>query len=199
MFTGIVEEVGLVDRIDRGERDARILVRGPLVCSDAHLGDSIAVAGVCLTIAELPGDGTFAADLMPETLDRSALGELSAGAAVNLERAVPVGGRLGGHVVQGHVDGVGTVLGREPGERWDVVQVALPQALSRYVVEKGSIAVSGVSLTVTEVRPDRFTVSLIPSTLAHTTLGGAAPGSSVNLEVDILAKYTERLLAQVTR
>ena len=199
MFTGIVEEVGAGVALDRGERDARLGVRGPLVCSDARAGHSIAVSGVCLTITDLGPDGTFAADLMPETLDRSALGELTVGAEVNLERALPVGGRLGGHVVQGHVDGVGRVLSRDPGDRWDVVEIALPGPLARYVVEKGSIAVSGVSLTVTTVADDRFAVSLIPTTLAGTTLGRLAPGDRVNLEVDALAKYTERLLAQVVR
>lgn len=199
MFTGIVEEVGAVVALDRAERDARLVVRGPLVCSDARAGDSIAVSGVCLTITDLGPDGTFTADLMPETLDRSSLGELTIGAEVNLERALPVAGRLGGHVVQGHVDGVGRVLSREPGQRWDVVEIGLPGPLARYVVEKGSIAVSGVSLTVSAVQDDRFAVSLIPTTLSHTTLGRLAPGARVNLEVDVLAKYTERLLAQVAR
>ncbi len=197
MFTGIVEELGTVVALERpdGGADARLSVRGPLVTSDAHPGDSIAVSGVCLTVTDLPGDGTFTADVMPETLSRSSLGGLAPGDAVNLERALPVGGRYGGHVVQGHVDGVGTVRARTAGPRWEDVTIGLDPALARYVAEKGSIAVSGVSLTVTWVGDDEFGVSLIPTTLAATTLGGAAPGAAVNLEVDVLAKYTERLLA----
>jgi riboflavin synthase len=195
MFTGIVEEVGSVVALDRVEgADARLRVRGPLVTSDARLGDSIAVSGVCLTVADLPADGELVADVMPETLRRTALGELRPGDTVNLERALAVGGRYGGHVVQGHVDGVGTILSRTPGPRWDDVEIGLDPSLARYVAEKGSIAVQGVSLTVTHVRDDAFGVSLIPTTLAATTLGSLAPGSRVNLEVDVLAKYTERLL-----
>lgn len=199
MFTGIVEELGTVVAIEDLRSDARLQVRGPLVTSDAHLGDSIAVDGVCLTVSELPGDGTFAADVMPESLRRTALGTLVPGAPVNLERALAVGGRYGGHVVQGHIDGVGTILRRDPGERWDEVEVAVPAPLARYVAEKGSIAVSGVSLTVTHVGDESFGVSLIPTTLEHTTLGGLSVGSPVNLEVDVLAKYAERLLTAVAR
>ena len=212
MFTGIVEEVGTVVSITpgtagtagtagtsgttgTGEADVRLTVRGPLVTSDAALGDSISVSGVCLTVADLPGDGTFTADVMPESLRRTALGSLVPGAPVNLERAVRADGRLGGHVVQGHVDGVGTIVRRTPGPRWDDVVVRLPAELAGYVAEKGSIAVSGVSLTVTHVGPDTFGVSLIPTTLAATTLGTLEPGSAVNLEVDVIAKYVERLLA----
>ncbi|RMI05115.1 riboflavin synthase [Cellulomonas triticagri] len=197
MFTGIVEEVGAVVALDLAadDGDARVTVRGPLVVSDARLGDSIAVAGVCLTVADLPGDGTFVADVMPESLRRTALGDLAPGSRVNLERAVRADARLGGHVVQGHVDGVGTVRRREPGPRWDEVEIALDPALARYVAEKGSVAVAGVSLTVTAVGPDWFGISLIPTTLAATTLGDAAVGTRVNLEVDVLAKYVERLLA----
>jgi riboflavin synthase len=169
-------------------------VRGPLVTSDARPGDSIAVSGVCLTVTELPGDGTFVADVMPETLRRTALGDVAPGSSVNLERALAVGGRYGGHVVQGHVDGVGTIVGRTPGPRWDDVEIELDPALARYVAEKGSITVSGVSLTVTHVSEERFGVSLIPTTLEATTLGKLAAGARVNLEVDVLAKYTERLL-----
>lgn len=205
MFTGIVEEVGTTVALDLTETgdgpggDARLTVRGPLVVSDAGYGDSIAVAGVCLTVADLPGDGTFAVDVMPETLRRTALGDLAPGSPVNLERAVRADARLGGHIVQGHVDGVGTVRRRTPGPRWDEVEIALDPALARYVAEKGSVAVSGVSLTVTTVGPDSFGVSLIPTTLAETTLGGAAVGTRVNLEVDVLAKYVERLLAAGAR
>lgn len=199
MFTGIVEELGTVVAIEARGSDARLRVHGALVTSDAHLGDSIAVDGVCLTVSELPGDGTFAADVMPESLRRTALGGLVPGARVNLERALAVGGRYGGHVVQGHVDGVGTILRRDPGQRWDEVEIAVPPPLARYVAEKGSIAVSGVSLTVTHVGDESFGVSLIPTTLEHTTLGGLVVGSPVNLEVDVLAKYAERLLTAVAR
>jgi len=199
MFNGIVEELGSVVAVEDRGLDARVRVRGPLVTSDAHLGDSIAVDGVCLTVAELPGDGTFAADVMPESLRRTALGALRAGVPVNLERALAVGGRYGGHVVQGHVDGVGTILRRTPGERWDEVEIGLPATLARYVAEKGAIAVSGGSLTVTHASDDAFGVSLIPTTPAHTTLGGLVVGDAVNLEVDVLAKYAERLLGAVAR
>lgn len=199
MFTGIVEEVGAVVAVqwpDDGA-DARLTVRAPLVVQDARAGDSIAVSGVCLTVTDLPGDGTFVADVMPETLARSTLGELGPGSRVNLERAVPVGGRYGGHIVQGHVDGIGEVRTREVGARWEDLAIGLDPALARYVAEKGSIAVSGVSLTVTWVADDAFGVSLIPTTMAATTLGDALPGTRLNLEVDVLAKYTERLLAGV--
>jgi len=197
MFTGIVEEIGTVEVVEHGPSggDARVRIRGPLVVSDAHLGDSISVSGVCLTVSELPGDGTFVADVMPETLRRSALGDLAATSPVNLERALAVGGRYGGHVVQGHVDGVGTILSRTPGARWDDVEIGLARELTRYVAEKGSIAVAGISLTVTHVGDESFGVSLIPTTLAETTLGTLAPGARVNIEVDVLAKYTERLLS----
>lgn len=198
MFTGIVEELGTVVALVPGAgqaQDARLHVRGPLATSDARAGDSIAVSGVCLTVADLPGDGVFVADVMPETLRRTALGDLVAGDRVNLERALAVGGRYGGHVVQGHVDGVGVVLSRSPGDRWDDVVIGLDPSLARYVAEKGSITVQGVSLTVTHVADDRFGVSLIPTTLRETTLGTLAAGARVNLEVDVLAKYTERLLA----
>ena len=202
MFTGIVEEVGRVVAIDAApggsvEGDVRLTVRGPLVTSDAAPGDSIAVSGVCLTVADL-GDGTFTVDVMPESLRRTALGSLVAGSPVNLERAVRADGRLGGHVVQGHVDGVGRILSREPGPRWDDVVISLPTELAGYVAEKGSITVSGVSLTVTSVAADRFGVSLIPTTLTSTTLGALVAGDPVNLEVDVIAKYVERLLVTGT-
>jgi len=195
MFTGIVEEIGTVEAVEQGPQDARLRVRGPLVVSDARLGDSISVSGVCLTVTELPGDGTFWADVMPETLRRSALDQLGVSSPVNLERALAVGGRYGGHVVQGHVDGVGTILSRTPGPRWDDVEIGLDRELTRYIAEKGSIAVSGISLTVTHVTDESFGVSLIPTTLEATTLGTLAPGARVNIEVDVLAKYTERLLS----
>ena len=193
MFTGIVEELGEVtDRRPLAD-SARLTVRGPLVTSDARSGDSIAVNGVCLTVVDVEA-GAFTADVMKESLDRSSLGALAPGSPVNLERAVPVTGRLGGHVVQGHVDGTGQVLRVDPQERWTVVRVALPEALARYVVEKGSITVDGVSLTVSAVGDDWFEVSLIPSTLAATTLGTRSSGDVVNLEVDVMAKYVEKLL-----
>ncbi|MTG89232.1 riboflavin synthase [Cellulosimicrobium sp. BIT-GX5] len=197
MFTGIVEEIGRVRGIefpDGAGRDAVLTVEGPLATSDAGLGDSIAVNGVCLTVTSLGGDGSFTADVMPESLRRTALGDLVAGSPVNLERAVRADARLGGHVVQGHVDGVGALVSRSPGERWDDLVFSAPEGLTRYVAEKGSIAVSGVSLTVTHVDEETFGVSLIPTTLEATILGGLTPGDRVNLEVDVLAKYVERLL-----
>jgi riboflavin synthase len=198
MFTGIVEEVGEVVEIVRTggpEDDARLTLRGPLVTSDVHRGDSICVSGVCLTVTDLPGAGVFVADVMPETLRRTALGDLQPGSPVNLERAVRADARLGGHVVQGHVDGVGVITRRSPGPRWDDVEITIPADLARYVAEKGSVTVSGVSLTVTSVGPDMFGVSLIPTTLSETTLGGLGIGGRVNIEVDVIAKYVERLLA----
>ena len=193
MFTGIVEELGNIVTLDEGADSARITVRGPLVTSDAKHGDSIAVNGVCLTVVE-HADGEFVADVMQETLDRSSLGALAAGSPVNLERPVTLQDRLGGHLVQGHVDGTGTILARTPSEHWEVVRVSLPDDLGRYVVEKGSITVDGVSLTVVEAARDSFTVSLIPTTLGLTTLGSKSVGDPVNLEVDVVAKYVERLL-----
>ncbi|MER5458721.1 riboflavin synthase [Micromonospora sp. NPDC002389] len=198
MFTGIVEELGEVVGITPTAQDsATVAVRGPLVTSDARHGDSIAVNGVCLTVVEVDG-GVFTADVMGETLRRTALGALRAGDPVNLERAAALNSRLGGHLVQGHVDGVGEVLSREPAPRWETVRFRLPAALSKYVVEKGSITVDGVSLTVAEVGADWFSVGLIPTTLSLTTLGGRTVGDPVNLETDVLAKYVERLLAART-
>jgi riboflavin synthase len=193
MFTGIVAELGEVVAIEHFDDAARITIRGAV--SDAVPGDSIAVNGVCLTVTAIM-DGLFTADVMRETLDRSGLGELSAGAPVNLELSVRVSDRLGGHIVQGHVDATGAVVSREPSEHWDVVRIGLPAQISRYVVEKGSIAVDGVSLTVSAISPadDWFEVSLIPETLKRTTLGGRQPGEVVNLEVDVIAKYVERLV-----
>jgi riboflavin synthase len=196
VFTGIVEEIGEVVDVRRAAEVVVLTVRGPTVTGDARPGDSIAVNGVCLTVTGPPGrDGTFTVELVPETLARTSLSGVAPGARVNLERAVPVGGRLGGHIVQGHVDGVGTLLRRDPGERSDEVRFALPPALARYVVEKGSITVDGVSLTVAGTDGASFTVALIPATLAHTTLGARRPGDTVNLEVDVVAKYVERLTA----
>jgi riboflavin synthase len=194
MFTGIVEELGsVVGVVDLGDA-ARLTVRGPLVTRDVGHGDSIAVNGVCLTVVEV-GDDAFTADVMKETLDRSSLGRLSAGDPVNLERAATLSTRLGGHLVQGHVDGVGAIVSRTPGEQWEIVTVSLPPGLSRYVVEKGSITVDGVSLTVTAVSDRDFSVSLIPTTLKLTTLGAKDVGDPVNLEVDVIAKYVEKLVA----
>jgi riboflavin synthase len=198
VFTGIVEELGEVVGIDTDGDSARLRVRGPVVTSDVSRGDSIAINGVCLTVTAA-GDGEFAADVMGETLGRSTLGGLQAGAPVNLERAMRPDGRLGGHIVQGHVDGTGTVVSRQAAGRWEVVRISVPASLARYVVEKGSVAVEGISLTVSGLGEDAaghwFEVSLIPETLARTTLGTAPPGTEVNLEVDLIAKYVERLLA----
>ncbi len=194
MFTGIVEELGEVEALEVHDDSAALTVRGALVCSDAALGTSIAVNGVCLTVTDVR-DGTFSADLMKETLLASALGRLRSGDRVNLERAMPAGGRLAGHLVQGHVDAVGEVVSRTAGGRWESVRIALPTALSRYVVPKGSIGVDGVSLTVNAVGEGWFEVSLVPTTLRATTLGRRRPGEQVNLEMDVVAKYVERLLA----
>ena len=194
MFTGIVEELGEVTGWQDLPDAARITVRGPLVTSDAGHGDSICVSGVCLTVVDNV-DGAFTADVMRETLQRSSLGALSVGSPVNLERAVRLQDRLGGHLVQGHVDGTGEIVSKSRSEHWTVVRVSVPLELDRYVVEKGSITLDGVSLTVTAVEPGWLEVSLIPATLALTTLGAKQPGEPVNLEVDITAKYVEKLLA----
>jgi riboflavin synthase len=194
VFTGIVEELGeVVGRQDFADA-ARLTIRGPVVTADAGHGDSIAVNGVCLTVVEvLPGDA-FTADVMAETLNRSSLRGLTVGSRVNLERAAALGDRLGGHIVQGHVDGTGHVIARTPSQHWEVVRIAVPTALARFVVEKGSITVDGVSLTVSGLGHDWFEVSLIPTTLQLTTLGAAEVGAHVNLEVDVIAKYVERLM-----
>ncbi|AZM88177.1 riboflavin synthase [Streptomyces sp. W1SF4] len=194
MFTGIVEELGEVTAVEQLAEASRFRLRGPVVTEGAKHGDSIAVNGVCLTVVETEG-GEFTADVMQETLNRSSLGALAAGSRVNLERPMALGGRLGGHLVQGHVDGTGRIISRTPSEHWEIVKVSLPENLARYVVEKGSITVDGVSLTVVEAAADYFTISLIPTTLALTTLGLKQSGDPVNLEVDVLAKYVERLLA----
>ncbi|MDX3239324.1 riboflavin synthase [Streptomyces sp. ME03-5709C] len=195
MFTGIVEELGDVVAVEDLGDASRFRLRGPVVTEGARHGDSIAVNGVCLTVVET-SDGEFTADVMAETLKRSSLGALDAGSRVNLERPMALGGRLGGHLVQGHVDGTGAVISRTPAEHWEIIRISLPAELSRYVVEKGSITVDGISLTVVEAGPDFFTVSLIPTTLALTTLGFKRPGDPVNLEVDVIAKYVERLYGQ---
>ena len=193
MFTGIVEELGTVASVtDLGDA-ARIVITGPLVTSDVRPGDSIAVNGVCLTVVE-PTGTDFAADVMAETLSRSTLGALAAGENVNLERAAKVEARIGGHIVQGHVDGVAVVRTIQPDDHWTTMTFDLPAGLSRYLVEKGSITVDGVSLTVVGVGDAEFSVSLIPTTLEHTTLGSREVGDRVNIEVDVLAKYVERLM-----
>jgi riboflavin synthase len=198
MFTGIVEELGDVVAVEILGGAARLTVRGPRVAADAARGDSIAVNGACLTVVEAAGT-TFTADVMAETLNRTGLGSLVPGSPVNLERPLRFDGRLGGHLVQGHVDAVATIVSRSPAEHWDVVRVAIPASLARYIVEKGSVALDGVSLTVSAAgdggpgEQPWIEVSLIPTTLELTTLGRAQPGSQVNLEVDMIAKYVERL------
>ena len=199
VFTGIVEELGEVLGLEELGDAARLVIRGPVVTSDAGHGDSIAVNGVCLTVVEVLPDGAFSADVMGETLNRSSLGAIGVGSRVNLERAAALNSRLGGHIVQGHVDGTGHVIARTPSEHWEVVRIALPSAISHYVVEKGSITVDGISLTVSALGPDWFEVSLIPTTLQLTTLGQSEAGTPVNLEVDVIAKYVERLMSRPER
>jgi len=199
MFTGIVEELGTVEAVEEQGDALRLSIRAGTALEGTGLGDSISVNGCCLTVAEVATDatshGVWTADVMQETLDKTSLRGVRPGDRVNLERAVTADKRLGGHIVQGHVDGVGEVLRREPSEHWEVVEIALPDGLGRYLVDKGSITVDGVSLTVVEARDDAFTVSLIPETLARTTLGFRQPGDRVNLEADVLAKHVEKLLA----
>lgn len=193
MFTGIVEELGTVAAVEDQGDAIRLAIDATTVLDGTGLGESIAVNGCCLTVTDL-GEGRWSADVMQETLDKTSLRGVRPGDHVNLERAVRADQRLGGHIVQGHVDGVGTIIGRHPSDHWDLVEIALPPALSRYLVDKGSITVDGVSLTVVTAGDDAFTVSLIPETLARTTLGHKQAGDLVNLEVDVLAKYVERLL-----
>lgn len=217
MFTGIVEELGEIASVEEQGDAVRLTVRADTVLEGTAPGDSIAVNGCCLTVVSTSSTGeggstgegsaageagesgetgsTWVADVMQETLDKTSLAGARAGDPVNLERAVTAEKRLGGHIVQGHVDGVGEVLARTPSEHWEVVEISLPPGLARYLVDKGSITVDGVSLTVVEAGEESFTVSLIPETLARTTLGERRPGDRVNLEVDILAKHVERLLA----
>ena len=198
MFTGLVEELGHVIRLEERGDSARLTVHGPTVVSDVRYGGSIAVKGCCLTVVDLHDDGEhFTADVMRETLEKTSLGSLAVGSPVNLERPVAADGRLGGHIVQGHVDGTGTIAARESSEHWDVVRIQVPTSLAGYLAAKGSVAVDGVSLTVVDVEDGAapsFTVSLIPETLRSTTLGVKQVGDAVNLEVDVIAKYVERLM-----
>ncbi len=197
MFTGIVEELGTVAAVDDQGDAVRLSIRAGRVLEDVTLGDSIAVNGCCLTVTAV-SDGVWTADVMQETLDKTSLRGAAVGDWVNLERAATLATRLGGHLVQGHVDGVGEILSRAPSEHWEVVTVSLPTHLAPYVVDKGSIAVDGVSLTVVEAAEDHFTVSLIPETLSRTTLGSRAPGERVNLEVDVIAKHVAKLVRAYT-
>jgi riboflavin synthase len=201
MFTGIVEELGTVEAVEEQGDAIRLSIRATTVLEDAGLGDSIAVNGCCLTVVEVSTSSTtgdpevWTADVMQETLDKTSLAGVKPGDRVNLERAVTADKRLGGHIVQGHVDGVGTIIARTPSEHWELVEIELPDGLAKYLVDKGSITVDGVSLTVVEAGEKSFTVSLIPETLARTTLGVRQPGERVNLEADVLAKHVEKLLA----
>jgi riboflavin synthase len=201
VFTGIVEELGeLLGRDERPDA-ARFTISGPLTSSDARAGDSIAVNGVCLTVVEVIGGG-FTVDVIGETLRRSSLGPARTGDRLNLERAVKLGDRLGGHLVQGHVDATGTVLSRTPPQQaapWELVRIGMPTRLARYVVEKGSITVDGVSLTVIDAGSAEFSVGLIPTTQQLTTLGLRRPGDLVNLEVDVIAKYVDRMVSSYCR
>ena len=193
MFTGLVEEIGRVDRLEPQEDALRLTIGARKVLTDASFGDSISVNGVCLTVVE-HSETQFTADVMQESLDRTALGQLQVGSHVNLERALAAGARLGGHIMQGHVDGTARLLRRTSSENWDVLRFSLGPDLARYVVEKGSIAVNGTSLTVSAVGEDWFEVSLIPTTLAETTHGELEEGDIVNIEVDVIAKYVEKML-----
>ncbi|MEQ6896987.1 riboflavin synthase [Microbacterium sp. KR10-403] len=199
MFTGIIEEIGEITAVEASGDGIRLTVHAPTAVSDAGHGDSIAVSGVCLTVVDR-GDDWFTADVMKQTLDMSTLDGVTAGGRVNIERALAAHARLGGHIVQGHIDGTGEVLEVRPGDQWRVLRIALPAELADLVVDKGSIAVDGVSLTVSAASPADaaqawFEVSLIPETLVATTLGERAPGERVNLETDILARHVRRLLA----
>jgi len=193
VFTGLVQELGTVAGMEPHADALRLSIRAPRTVAEAALGDSIAIDGVCLTVADLSGD-IFCADVMQESLDRTALGRLAEGDSVNVEPALLPTTRLGGHIMQGHVDGTATLQGRTTSENWDILRFSLPAELARYVVEKGSIAVSGTSLTISAVGPDWFEVSLIPTTLRDTIHGALPVGGEVNLEVDVLAKYVEKML-----
>lgn len=193
MFTGIIEELGRVAAIEQQPDAIRLTISGPLVTEDLGRGDSVSVCGACLTAVEI-GEGTFTADVMRETLRLTSLGELHPGDPVNLERAMTANRRFGGHMVLGHVDGLGKVESREPSENWEWVRVRIPADLMKYVVLKGSLTIDGISLTVNEINENLVGFSLIPETLRLTTLGSKQPGQSVNVEVDVMAKHIERLL-----
>lgn len=195
MFTGIVEERGCIVGTDHlGDDSMRLRIKGPKVTADVAAGDSICVSGVCLTVVD-PGDGEFSADVMSETLLRSGLGSARPGMQVNLERAMAVGDRFGGHVVAGHVDGRAELRERQDSDNWRVLRFAMPAELAPMIAEKGSITLDGVSLTVVDASAEEFSVSLIPTTLQETTLGDVQPGDLVNVEVDVLARYVARILA----
>jgi len=193
MFTGIIEELGTVDSVEVLPDSIRLGIKGDLVRQDLSQGESISVNGVCLTAAEITEDG-FIADVMLETLNRSSLSGISQGERVNLERAMSGAGRFGGHVVQGHVDGVAEIVSREPSANWEVVKVKIPAELSKYVVHKGSITFDGISLTVNDISDNTVSLSLIPETLRLTTLGTKQVGDKLNVEADILAKHIEKLI-----
>jgi riboflavin synthase len=193
MFTGIIEELGTVASVQVLPDSIRLAIKGDLVRQDLSQGESISVNGVCLTAAEITSDG-FIADVMLETLNRSSLSGISQGESVNLERAMSGAGRFGGHVVQGHVDGVAEIISREPSANWEVVKVKIPAELSKYVVHKGSITFDGVSLTVNDISGNTVSLSLIPETLRLTTLGTKQVGDKLNVEADILAKHIEKLI-----
>jgi riboflavin synthase len=197
MFTGLVAELGKITAISRGETSSVLTVHAPLLTPELKVGDSIAVNGTCLTATSLTAD-SFTADVMVQTLSLTSLGKLEAGSAVNLELAAQMDMRMGGHIVQGHVDGVATVISRMPGEKWEQFIIEVPSDLSRYIVNQGSICVDGVSLTVGEINDsnNQVTLWLIPETLAKTNLSLKAAGDIVNIEVDILAKYVERLISK---
>lgn len=195
MFTGIVEEIGTVSRLEQLGDSVRLVIGAKKVVADATLGCSIAVNGVCLTVTEFTED-SFSADVMQESLDRTSLGSLTPGEKVNLERALLASARLGGHIMQGHVDGTAELMSRTPSEHWDVLRFSLDPKLSPYVVEKGSIALNGTSLTVSAVGEDYLEVSLIPTTLRDTTHGELKVGQKVNVEVDVLAKYVEKMMSR---
>ena len=193
MFTGIIEELGTVASVEVLPDSIRLAIKGDLVRQDLSKGESISVNGVCLTAAEITSDG-FIADVMLETLNRSSLSGITQGESVNLERAMSGAGRFGGHVVQGHVDGVAEIISREPSANWEVVKVKIPAELSKYVVHKGSITFDGVSLTVNDISDNTVSLSLIPETLRLTTLGTKKVGDKLNVEADILAKHIEKLI-----
>lgn len=194
MFTGIIEEIGTVRRIEHGAKGARLTIQAKIVLEDTRIGDSIATNGVCLTVVSMTGD-SFSADVMAESLRRSSLGTLQGGSPVNLERAMAANGRFGGHIVSGHIDGTGTIASQKREDNAVWVKIKTPAPLLRYIVEKGSIAIDGVSLTVAAVTDTDFSVSIIPHTGAQTILLGKKPGDPVNLECDVIGKYVEKLTA----